>query len=107
MRADVKLEAHEPFALQGEVTFSANDASNGDVAARLRGTLANAEVSLQARSRGASGAAKLILAPFEVQPLTRLEFSAQEIDPQAWLAGAPRVRCSAPKPWWRRTEIEG
>src|SRR5262245_41453637 len=74
MQALVKLEANKPFALQGSGAFSAIDVSDGTATLDLSGTLTTAKVSLQARSRGATAAARLILAPFEAQPLTRLQF---------------------------------
>ena len=95
MQAHVRLEASKPFALQGSGAFSANDVSDGTAALQVGGTLTDAEVSLQARSRGASGAAKLMLAPFDAQPLTRLELSTQEVDPRAWLPDAPAAILSA------------
>src|SRR5262249_14483056 len=95
MQAHVRLEANKPFALQGSGAFSASDVSDGTAALQVGGTLTNAEVSLQARSRGASGAARLMLAPFEAQPLPRLALSTQEVDPRAWFPDAPAAILSA------------
>lgn len=94
VRGEVKLGAESPFDLTGNMRFTALQPQDYDVAAKLGGTLLNAEASVEAKARNASAAAKLAVAPFERQPLTNLEFSAKDIDPRAWAAAAPRAMMS-------------
>src|SRR5206468_2601665 len=44
---------------------------------------------IDAKARDASASVNLAVAPFERQPLTRLEFTSKNFDPHAWNAGAP------------------
>ncbi|HET7160817.1 MAG TPA: AsmA family protein, partial [Burkholderiales bacterium] len=44
--------------------------------------------------RAASLTARLAVAPFELQPLTQLEFVAKDFDPRAWSATAPQALIS-------------
>ena len=93
-RGEVKLGAKTPFDLAGNLQLTALDPQDYRVAAKLGGTLLNAEAAVDAKARTASAAAKLAVAPFEAQPLTHLEFMAKDFDPRVWAAGAPRAMIS-------------
>jgi hypothetical protein len=93
-QGDVKLGADAPFNMTGKLQLTAPEPQDYSVQVRLAGTLMNALAEIDAQARSASVAAKLAVAPFELQPLTQLEFVAKDFDPRAWSATAPRALVS-------------
>jgi hypothetical protein len=89
LRGVVKLGADAPFELDGTVALTSLNPDDYAVTTKLAGTLMNAHAAIDAKARDASAAATLVVAPFEAQPLTQLQFSAKDFDPRAWVKSAP------------------
>lgn len=79
-----------PFALSARGTLvGVHDDRDYDIAYTATGNLLELQLLLEARGIGLSGDAALDLAPFEHVPLRRLRAAIGEIDPSAFVAGAP------------------
>ncbi|MFH1813140.1 MAG: translocation/assembly module TamB domain-containing protein [Pseudomonadota bacterium] len=86
----LSLVGAAPFALSGEVAFTAQDYS---ATAVLGGALVDgATAALRARGFGLSGQAEVSARPFLEQPLTALKLLLDEFDPQRLNAAAPAGR---------------
>lgn len=84
------LVGDAPFALSGELAFTAQDYS---ATAVLGGALVDgATAALRARGFGLSGQADVSARPFIEQPLTALRLVLDEFDPQRLNAAAPAGR---------------
>ena len=92
---ELKLGAHAPFALDGHVELTSPDPRVYSMKAKLGGSLMHAEASIDAQARDSTAAATLAVAPYEAQPLTRLELTAKNFDPHAWAASAPVAKLNA------------
>lgn len=80
-----------PFALSARGTLvGVHDDRDYDVEYTATGNLLELQLLLEARGMGLSGEAALDLAPFEHVPLRQLRAAIGEIDPSAFIAGAPR-----------------
>ncbi|THF63687.1 DUF490 domain-containing protein [Pseudothauera nasutitermitis] len=89
---ELALSGEAPFALQGsgrlqgsveERVFAAQFDLSGDLPApRLR---------LAAQGEGLNGELDVLAAPFEAMPLRQLRVDLGEVDPAAFVAGAPRA----------------
>src|SRR5262249_38068237 len=86
MNGKLTIGAETPFAIAGNVELSAPDPHVYVATAKLGGSLLNAEIAVHAKARDASASATLAVNPYDAQPLTRLEFAAQDFDPRAWAA---------------------
>lgn len=95
VKAEAKVGAKNPFPLNGQIEVTSPDPQLYSVAAKLGGNLLNVDAQIDAKARDATGSAKLGIAPFEIQPLTHLEFAARDFDPRAWAPTAPAARVSA------------
>ncbi|HRP95803.1 MAG TPA: hypothetical protein PL143_06085 [Rhodocyclaceae bacterium] len=81
-----------PFALSARGTLvGAYDARDYDIAYSARGNLLELELLIEAQGMGVSGDAALVLTPFEHVPLRRLRAAIGEIDPSAYVEGAPHA----------------
>jgi translocation and assembly module TamB len=84
------LGGDAPFALAGEVAFTAQDYA---ARATLGGTLADgATADLRVEGFGLSGQAQVSARPFIEQPLTALKLALDAFDPQRLNAAAPSGR---------------
>ena len=94
LKGEIEIGSRHPFALEGTVEFAAPNPQDYSVVAKLGGSLIDAEASIDAKARDATAAAKVEVAPYDMQPITRLEFSAQNFDPRAWSPTAPAGKLS-------------
>ncbi len=94
LRGELQVGADAPFDLKGGVALTALDPEAYTATLKLGGSLMHAEASLEAKARDAAAAAKLAIAPYELQPLTHLEFSARDFDPRVWAPTAPSAALS-------------
>jgi translocation and assembly module TamB len=86
----VTLVGGAPFALSGELAFTAPDYA---ATVALGGTLADgASADLHAEGFGLAGQAQIAARPFAAQPLTALKLALDEFDPQRLDAAAPAGR---------------
>lgn len=94
LTGELRIGAESPFALDGSVELAAPDPHPYVATATLGGSLLNAEILARAQARDAIASATLAVAPYEAQPLTELEFTAQDFDPRIWVANAPGAKLS-------------
>ncbi|MDB5864192.1 MAG: rane protein [Betaproteobacteria bacterium] len=94
VRGDIELGADAPFNLDGNIALTSLVADDYSVTTKLGGSLMNVVAAIDAKARDASANAKLAVAPYDVQPLTQLQFSAKGFDPRAWVKTAPTAALS-------------
>ena len=95
VKGELKVGAGNPFPLEGKWQLAAPEPRQNTLDAKLGGTLLNTEASIDAKDREANAQAKLAIAPFELQPLTYLEFKAKDLDPRLWAPTSPAAKLNA------------
>jgi autotransporter translocation and assembly factor TamB len=93
IKGKIKIGASSPFSLDGSVEIAAPDPQHYSVATKLGGTLLNAEAAIDAKARKATAAAKLVVAPYDTQPL-RKRFRPARVDAYGSRRQAERRRAS-------------
>ena len=94
LKGEVKIGADSPFDLDGNIELTSLNPNDYAVTTKLSGSLLNAEAAVDAKAREATAAVRLAVAPYDVQPLTRFQFSAKDFDPRAWSKTAPTAALS-------------
>lgn len=87
------LGSRPPFDLEAAAQLSGSrEGRRYDLAAQARGTLAKFEADLRGTEEGIRGDARATIAPFEAQPLRRLQAKLHGIDLKAFAPAMPRTR---------------
>lgn len=93
-RLDFKgtLAGKPPFLLRAEAALAGNTAPPLAIGARINGTLESLSIDFDGRGADFSLAGRAGIRPFVAYPLAALRMTARGLDPQAFLASAPRAR---------------
>ncbi|MDE2396449.1 MAG: AsmA family protein [Burkholderiales bacterium] len=94
VQADIGVGTRAPFALTGEIDLSSLQNGDYGATAKLGGSVVDAVAQLDARAREASASARLVLAPFDAQPLSALELQLKDFEPRAWMQASPTAMLS-------------
>ena len=89
LQGELKIGANHPFPLAGHIELTSFEQDAYGVKVDLDGSLLNAEAMINAKLREGIASAKLAVAPYDDQPLTLFEFTANNFDPRSWRAAAP------------------
>ena len=88
------LNGRAPFALSGSAALT-GQLEQHPLALQLTADGELATIRLQATAQsGLHGKAEVLITPFAPEVLSRASFALDELDPAAWLAGAPTARFS-------------
>lgn len=88
--ASGQISATAPFALAAEGALAGvHEGREFELHLRAGGDLQAPTLAARASGAGVTGVANVVAAPFEPLPLRRLEMEAGELDPAAFVAGAP------------------
>lgn len=89
------IDGAHPFAVTGSGTLAASlQAQAVQAQWQASGSLVDLQLRADARGGGARGHAELRLALFDAPTLRALDIDLADLDPAAWLAGAPTARLS-------------
>ncbi len=94
-RGRIDIGARSPFPLRGDINIAGSTPVGYSVDAELSGSLMDARAAIVAKAQDAKASVELALAPFDAQPLTRLDLSAEGWNPRLWDERAPVARIGA------------
>ncbi len=107
-RLELALDGVSPFALEGEGAFDGVlEARTLALQLQLSNTLLEPRLLAEAQAEGLQARVEAEAASFEPRPLRRLAIQAGELDPAAFVAGAPRAALSLEAELAMPTEREG
>ena len=85
-----QISATAPFALAAEGRLAGvHEGREFELQLRAGGDLQTPTLAARASGAGVTGVANVVAAPFEAVPLRRLEVEAGDVDPAAFVTGAP------------------
>jgi uncharacterized protein involved in outer membrane biogenesis len=94
LKGEVKIGADAPFELEGRIALASPEPGVYGAVARLGGSLLDTEATLHAKAREATVNMTIAVAPYDPQPLTRLDLAVKDFDPRAWVKTAPGAAIS-------------
>ena len=94
VKGEITVGADAPFKLDATIDLTSPTVGDYFAKTKLEGSLMNAVATLDAKAREATAAVKLAVAPYDVQPLTELQFTAKDFDPRVWVKTAPTAALS-------------